>query len=248
VDAFNEVHVVWIDGRQGVQRVLYSSQVPGGGWSPAQTLSVGGFLPEDVTMDADGLGGVHIVWADRGMSEQERFSFDLLYLRIDPETMVIPDPVRLIDHSGVALRPFLEALDDGTLHLVWLDDRSAARTSVFEIYYKRYLPGIGWGNDKRFTYDGVDHNRPVIVAGAGNTLNLAWEDFRAGTPDIYYRQITQETGWDRDLTPLTSDISASQAPSLLAISDGRLIIFWTDSQGSGTFQVFAKDGNVGAMP
>jgi hypothetical protein len=248
LDAFNQIHVVWVDGRQGIQRLLYSVAPEGGAWSPAQVLSVDGIAPQDPSIDADGVGAVHIAWTDRGTTDPDQFSYNLLYLKVDSGSSGSPNPVRLINHPGVALSPFIEALDDGTLHLVWLDDRTVSRVDALAVYYKRFLPGIGWGRDKRFTYDETDHGRPVIVAGGGNTLNVAWEDYRTSTPDIYYRQITFETGWDREPSQLTSDVSSSQAPTLIALNDGRIVLFWTDAQGSGTFQVFAKNGHVGAAP
>ena len=247
LDAFNQIHVAWVDGRQGAQRLLYSVAVEGV-WSPAQILSVDGIAPQDPSIDADGVGAVHIVWTDRGETTPEEFSYNVLYLKVGPGSSGTPDPVRLINHPGVALSPFIEALNDGTLHLVWLDDRSLSRVVALEIYYKRFLPGIGWGRDKRFTYHETDHGHPIIVAGSGNTLNVAWEDYRNSSPDIYYRQITWETGWDRESSQLTSDVSSSQAPTLVALNDGRLVLFWTDAQGSGTFQVFAKNGHVGVAP
>ena len=134
------------------------------------------------------------------------------------------------------------------MHLVWLDDRVSGNLDYFEVYYKRYLPGIGWGKDKRFTYNRVEHGAPVVLAGPGNTVNVAWEDFRTGSPDIYFRQITDARGWDRDPTPITADVSSSQSPALALAPGGRLTLIWSDAQGPGTFQVFAKDGSAVAAP
>jgi hypothetical protein len=125
---------------------------------------------------------------------------------------------------------------------VWLDSRAAAHNDVFEVFYKRFLPGVGWGKDKRFTYDVTNHARPVIVAGAGRSLNVVWEDFRFGSPDIFYRQITPETGWDRDATALTTDESASQSPTLLSEPNGRLLLIWSGAQEGGTFRIFVREG------
>ena len=248
VDAFNRLHVAWIDGRGGVQRLWHSSASPGEAWSAARVLSINGVSPEDPNLDTDGLGTVHIVWTDRGTSEDDRNNFDVVYLRLDATEGAPINPIRLIDHPSISLRPFIEALDDGTLHLVWLDARGPSRKASLEIYYKRYLPGIGWGRDKRFTYTDANHGRPVVVAGVGQTLNVVWEDYQTGTPDIYYRQITIERGWDRDSTPLTADFSASQAPTILTMPDGGLMVFWTDAQGSGVFRVFAKMGTIESSP
>jgi hypothetical protein len=187
---------------------------------------------------------VHILWSDRVPSDPSDPVWSIFYVRLDVAAAAIPPPVVLVQGQGLALRPFLEAKDDGTLHLVWLDDRAASRLASFEIFYKRFLPGIGWGRIKRFTYDITNHGRPVIVAGAGESLNLVWEDYRGGPPDILYRQITPEKGWEREATPLTTDITSSQDPTLVSLPNGNLLLIWSDSQETGTFRILAKEGSA----
>jgi len=199
-------------------------------------------------MDADELGGIHIFWSDRVPSSLPDLEWGLFYQRLDAASTAIPVPRDLVRGGATAARPFVEALEDGTVYLVWLDNRAASRVDAFEVFYKRYLPGVGWGKDKRFTYDVTNHARPVIVAGAGQTINVAWEDFRFGSPDIFYRQITPERGWDRELTQLTTDESASQSPTLVAEPDGRLLLIWSDAQEGGTFRICAKGGVASPVP
>jgi hypothetical protein len=244
VDSFGRLHVVWIDTRNSVQRVLHAVWSDNSGWTGPQALSIGGISPQDVTIDADQLGGVHILWSDRVPSDPNNPVWSIFYVRLDVAAAAIPPPVVLVQGQGLALRPFLEAKDDGTLHLVWLDDRAASRLASFEIFYKRFLPGIGWGRIKRFTYDITNHGRPVIVAGAGESLNLVWEDYRGGPPDILYRQITPEKGWEREATPLTTDITSSQDPTLVSLPNGNLLLIWSDSQETGTFRILAKEGSA----
>jgi hypothetical protein len=247
VDAFNRIHLVWVDGRFGIPpRVLYSRADADRVWSTPQIISIGGLFPDLPSIDADGFGNVHVVWSDRGQSGSQ-VTVDIVYLRINPSSGDQPEPVRLVRQT-TASAPSLEATAAGTLHLVWLDDRDASQGSFREIYYKRFLPDIGWGKDKRFTYDQTDHQRPIITEGARNTLNVVWEDYRTGNPEIYYRQITWETGWDRDLTRLTVDNSASESPSLVALADGELLLVWSDRLGTATSRIFTKIGNEGPIP
>jgi hypothetical protein len=243
VDAYNRVHLVWVDGRDNKQQILHTAKDAAGDvWDPVRVLSGGGVIPDEPTLDADGLGSVYVAWSDRGAPNQTRLTYDILYVVLVPGGPIAP--VRLIETGGVSISPYLEVMEDGTVHLVWLDDRVGAAYNYSEIYYKRFLPGIGWGNDKRFSYDGSDHDRPIIVAGPDQTLNLAWEDYRNESPDIYYRQITDEFGWDPAATRLTADVSASVSPSLVALPDGKLILIWSDAQGTGTFRIHAKEGTV----
>jgi len=248
VDSFDKLHLVWLDGRNSVQRVLHSTWTAGGGWSGLHVLSPGGTSPQNPSIDADELGGIHIFWSDRIVASTPDQVWDIFYERLDAGTSAIPLPKDLVHASSIAVNPYVEALDDGTVYLVWLDSRAASRNDSFEVYFKRFLPGVGWGKDKRFTYDVTNHARPVIVAGAGRSLNVAWEDFRFGSPDIYYRQITPETGWDRDETPLTTDESASQSPTLISEPNGRLLLIWSGAQEGGSFRIFVREGTAAPAP
>lgn len=246
VDSFDKVHVVWVDGRNSIQRILHAAWTSDTGWRGPDVLSPNPTSPQDPTIDTDQLGGIHIFWSDRVISSTDQI-WDIFYERLDAASPSIPLPKDLVHATSIAVDPYVEALDDGTVHLVWLDSRAASRSDAFEVFYKRYLPGVGWGKDKRFTYDITNHARPVIV-GAGRTLNVVWEDFRFGSPDIFYRQITPETGWDRDVTPLTTDESASQSPTLLSEPNGGLLLIWSGAQEAGTFRIFVREGMAAPAP
>ena len=248
VDSFDKLHVVWVDGRDAIQRILHASWSVADGWRGPDVLSVGGTVPQDPTIDTDELGGIHIFWSDRVPAPQPDQKWDLFYTRLDAASPSIPAPRDLVRGGSTSVRPYVEALPDGTVYVVWLDNRAASQLDAFEVFFKRYLPGVGWGKDKRFTYDITNHARPVIVAGGGQSLNVVWEDFRFGSPDIFYRQVTPERGWDRDLTQLTTDESASQAPTLVALANGGLLLIWGDAQEGGTFRIFAKEGTASSSP
>jgi hypothetical protein len=247
VDAFNRLHLVWVDGRFSEQQIVYSRADTDRAWSEPQIISIDSIVPDGPNIDTDGFGNVHVVWSDLG--EVNPGTVDIVYLRINASAELEPEPVRLVSHLSTAKDPSLAATADGTLHLVWLDNRQENRSPFWEIYYKRFLPDIGWGKDKRFTYDTIKQENPIITEGARNTLNVAWEDYRTGNnPEIYYRQITWETGWDRDLTRLTVDNSASVFPSLVALADGGLLLFWADRQGTATSRIYTKIGSEGPAP
>jgi hypothetical protein len=243
VDAFDRVHAVWVDARTGLPQIMHSVLPPGGAWAQPVVISAGGDNPDEPSVAADAVGGVHIVWRDRTGSIRTGVSYDILYLRID--AMEPPGaPLQLVNHISISQWPAIAAAQDGVLHLVWADNRDAQRGSFFEIYYKRYLPGIGWGHDKRFTRDNHDHSRPVVAVGAGASVNVAWEDFRDGNSEIYFRQITPELGWDPTSTRLSVDISSSQTPALLPLTDGSMLALWTDARGFGDFRLLAKGGAI----
>jgi len=167
VDAFERIHVAWVDGRSGAREILYCRRDSDGDWGESRLLSVGGGAPSEPSMAADGLGVVHVVWRDRiGIDRPAGFfNFEIFYLRLGPEELPLIQPERLTHDLGVSRSPFIETNVDGTVHVVWADNRHKAGSTEFEVYYRRYLHGVGWTHEKRFTYDGTDHGQPVIVAG-----------------------------------------------------------------------------------
>lgn len=244
-DAFGRVHASWLDASSGKVRIAYARRGTDGVWDAPQFLGSPAGIPESPSMATDGYGVIHLAWSERlEIQDNPRdLNREIFYANV-PASGAPPSVVRLTSAGGNSRSPFLEATADGTLHLVWLDNRSSPGRDYFEIFYRRYLPGIGWGKDKRFSYDGIDHARPVVAAGAQNTVNVAWEDFRHGNPEIYFRQITVETGWDREATRLTRDLNASLRPALLAFPGGNLLLLWTDSPDATSFQVYAREGSI----
>jgi len=246
-DPFGRVHLAWADSRfspQTLQTRTVYTVLENGVWSPLEVLSPGAGGASNVSVDVDGLGRVHIVWAEFG-SDGQTVAPEILYVRLDPD---VPhegiEVTHLVKTTYALSSPFVTVMPDGTVHLIWLDGRDAPQGDFSEIYYKRLLPDIGWGKDKRFTYDEKTHLRPIIVRDPEGSLNVLWEDYRQGNPEIYYRQITWETGWDRTATRLTTDNSTSRSPSLVALSDGGLIVFWTDTEAGGSSRIFTKFGSV----
>jgi len=247
-DSFGRPHAVWVQSIEGRPRLLYSLRTDG--WSEPLQIGPNTTEPGEPTLVADGLGNIHVAWADRvgDPNGGGAYNYEIFYARLRPEPGAAFEVSRLTQDLAVSREPFLEATGDGTVHLVWLDNRADPSGGTFEVYYKRRLPGLSWGKDKRFTYDKVAHGRVVLAAGADNTVNVAWEDYRHGNPEIYYRQITWEYGWDPSPTRLTSDVSPSQRPSLVTLPDGGMVLLWTDAIDTRTVRVFAKDGDVRLTP
>ena len=249
VDAADRVHVVWVDKRNLYPAVLHCSAPPGGEWGEAQPWTGPDDGPDLVSGTADSVGSVFFVWRQRQQQGGTRPTFGLFLAQLNAGSDSASAPVPLVSLVAVSTDPFLQASPDGTVHLVWLDNRGMFYEGApFMIYYKRYLPGIGWGKDKRFSYDTVPHMRPVAVPGPGKAVNIAWEDYAGGNPEIAYRQITPETGWDPKPTRITADLSASVSPVILSREDGRLFLFWTDLLPSGNARVLVQEGRAYPAP
>ncbi len=248
VDAFNRVHVVWVDNRTGYRAILHTSAPPGGPWDPPQILTGEDDNPDQVVLAADGIGGVHAVWRLQEGNARTGIYYQIMYVYLGADRPDPPQPTLIVTHPSISHQPNLTAAEDGTLHLVWMDNRNAIGAAYFEIFYKRYLPGIGWGHDKRFTYEDSEHARPVAVTGADGVVNIAWEDYRDGNSRVYYRQITPEFGWDPLPTPLSDGPGSGQTPTLVSFPDERIVVLWTDALATGDTRILAKEGLQSALP
>ena len=244
VDAFDRVHLVWIDGRHGRKDLLHVLGEIGGPWTPPRVISTGGGQPDNPAIGVDGLGTVHIAWSDRVGNQRDGSYLNLFSIRLEPGQESNAKTSRLIEGNWNMYAPYLAVTEDGTVHLAWLDDRTNTVGNPSEVFYRRFLPGIGWGHVKQFSRDQTQHAQPMIVEGAGGSMNLVWEDYRTGNPEIYYRQITPTTGWDPFGTRLTAHPSASQSPALAPLPEGRMLLIWTDALESNEIRVYAKLGNV----
>jgi hypothetical protein len=247
-DPFGRPHVVWVQSIENRAQILYSRRE--NSWLPPVMINTDGGSPGEPTLVADGLGDIHVAWTDR-VGDPNNFgvyNYEIFYGHLQPEPGAVFEVIRLTYDLAVSREPYLEATADGTVHLAWLDNRSEVSGNIFEVFYRRRLPGIGWNKDKRFTYGTTGHGRVALAAGAENTVNVVWEDYRHGNPEIYYRQITWETGWDPLATRLTSDLSPSERPSLVTTPDGGMVLLWTDALDSHNIRVFAKYGHVRGVP
>jgi hypothetical protein len=245
VDSFNRAHTVWVEETGGRGSVVYARRDPDAAWTESRLLGEPGATPGTPTVAADGLGYVHVAWSDRHgpIRPGGTYNYEIFYVAIAPEDDPVVEPAQITNNGALSLEPFLAATPDGVVHLVWLDNRSSQGVT-FDVFYKRYLPAVGWGKDKRFTYGDRSKGQPVIAFGANNTLNVAWEDFRHGNPEIYYRQVTYETGWDPEITRLTFDASPSVKPQIVSSPSGGLFLVWGEAQNSSTLRVFAKSGSA----
>jgi hypothetical protein len=123
------------------------------------------------------------------------------------------------------------------VHIFWSDnrDRSPSTDTLFPfaIWYRRWLPGLGLGHEKRFCFSGTDHLLPAAAAGPDGTVNVVWEDFSHGNSEIYFRQISPATGWDVTKTRLTQSVGPTRGPSLIADPEGELHLVVSDTGGPG---------------
>lgn len=223
-------HVAWTQSAGQVSEILYREWDNGWVGDPLSLSSQPGTCVS-ASVATDDLGNVYVVWADNVLG-----SYEIYCRKYSPASGW--DSIFQVSRSALlGWSPSVGADRDGNVYVVWSDKRDGN----FEIYLRRYLNGIGWGNEKRLSYNpGVSSNPSVTVDVEGN-LHIVWEDFRDGNDEIYYRRVsnTEGPGWDPIETRLTNDAATSWDPSVAADRLGNVHVVWADNRDLN-FEVYYK--------
>lgn len=94
-----------------------------------------------------------------------------------------------------------------------------------------------WGPDIRLTSAPLISERPAAVNDPAGNLHVAWTDYRAGEPDIYYKKVDSQ---GKELLPdtrISSSLSRSVYPAITIDPWGYIHIAWLDDRG-GVWNVY----------
>ncbi len=178
----------------------------------------------------------------------------LLVLALNPtgctgegEDELVSGPEIRVDHAeeGVeSLGPSACLADDGTVHVVWTDDREG----LDGVWYNRtsdggttFLPGDLRLNDPL----GEWAARSPVIGCVGDRVYVAWEDLRDSSldnPSIYFDTSTDggET-WlpeDRELDDEDDEKTASLAPRMV-VAGSSVWVTWYDSR-DGAYDIYVN--------
>jgi len=123
---------------------------------------------------------------------------------------------------------------DGTNYLVvWLDSRTDARTG--DIYGARVSSGGVVLDPSGFPIStAADWQQNVAIAFGGSNYLVVWEDYRAGTPQIYGARVTPGGQvLDGDGFIIASSATAQFNPAI-AFDGVNFLVVWADTLGSGS--------------
>jgi len=225
-------HVVWIQKTGLTYSVFYRKWHFGWVGEPVNVSASTGICSNPCVC-VDALGRVHTAWSDNVSGNNE------VYYRGFSEPGGWGDVTRVSFSYAIAWSPSLAADANGDVFVVWSDKRHG----YFDIYFRRYLRGVGWGNEKRVTHDSAVSANPSAAVDCDGNLHIVWEDYRDGNEEIYYRRVTDSDGpgWDPTDTRLTDDIYTSWDASVVADCAGNAHVLWADNRTSN-FEIYYKLG------
>ena len=178
---------------------------------------------------------VHVVWFDSRDGDSE-----IYYKRSTDGGASWGADTRLSNAVGLSEFPSIAA-SSTDVHVFWGDTRHGE----FEIYYKRSTDsGTSWGADTRLTND-VDYSSYPSAAVSSQFVHAAWEDFRDGDLEIYYKRSSDGgTSWGAD-TRLTNSAGDSENPSV-AVSGTVVHVVWNDDRDGNNETYYKRSTDGGA--
>jgi len=225
-------HVVWIQKTGLTYNVFYRKWHFGWVGEPFNVSATTGICSNPCVC-VDALGRVHAAWSDNASGNNE------VYYRRFAAPTGWSAVTRVSFSYAIAWSPSMAVDGNGDVFVVWSDRRHGS----FDIYFRRYLEGVGWGNEKRVTFDSAVSANPSAAVDCDGNLHIVWEDYRDGNDEIYYRRITDSDGpgWDPVDTRLTDDIYTSWDASVATDCAGNVHVLWADSRTSN-FEIYYKLG------
>ena len=180
----NTVHVAWQDERTiGNWEIYYTHSTDGGvNFDPDTRLTDAAGVSKYPSIAVSG-NAVHVAWQD------ERSGNFQIYCKrsFDGGTTWGAD-TQIVNSPRLSERPSI-AVSGNNVHVAWQDNRDEYYPR-WEIYYKRSTDGgTAWGADTRLSY-APDNSEVPSIAVSGNYVHVAWQDFRDGNYEIYYKKYT----------------------------------------------------------
>ena len=244
LDDSGVVHAVWFDDRGGVEGVWYNRSVDGGvSWQTTDVQinrgSAAARLPDLACVGQN----IYIVWEDHRDGELENGNIYVNYSTDSGRTFLAEDIALDADPDGenVSLAPRIAAKGN-SVHVAWFD----ARNGAYDIYVNSSTDaGATWQPEPvRVDTDSAGSAysaSPVIAAGGGGEVVVAWEDSRDGYSDIY-TNYSSDHGQSFSSNDKRLDLGeAGGADSFfpkLDLSDGHAYIVWHDTIGGEGREIY----------
>ncbi len=184
-------------------------------------------LQPDAALDRD--GNIYLAWRDSRDGTTE-----IYYKKLDNNGQPLINDIRVTPLGGLnSLAPSIALDTNNDVHIVWHDDRDGN----WEIYYTKLngADGSTLVDDTRLTAD-VAYSFYPKIARIGNSFHVVWHDARSGNLDVYYTKLDNNGNTLIDDTALTTDLSSSLYPAIVADARNAHIV-WQDNR-DGNWEIY----------
>ena len=238
----SDVHVVWVDDRDGNYEIYYKCSTDSGenwGTDTRLTNNIAYSRLPSVTVSGS---QVHVVWVD----QRDRDGYDEVYYKRSTDGGKNWGPDTRLTNNTYYFSSWSPSISVSGLlvHVVWMDNRDGDN----EIYFKRSTDGgVNWGAETRLTNNTGSSEYPS-VAVSGSIIHVVWNDNRDGDFEIYYNRSTYGgVSWEAE-TRLTNASELSVNPSI-TVSGSFVHVVWKDLR-DGNWEIYYKrdlTGNVSGI-
>jgi hypothetical protein len=241
----NRVWIAWqkadtLSSTSAIFSTTYHSDT--GALDPVIEQTPGLFAGGTPSIAASRDGIVHLVWVDSRSGSQQIWT-----KRFVPGSGWTADE-EVVFSSVSASAPSINADYNNHMHLVWEDRRNGSS----DIYYKEYVPGVGWDpTDTQVTFNTSSQIQPYVDADPRGNVYAVWTDLRNGSnnPDIYY-DTRQNGSWvgNMSLVGAGTDTtnSVQRFPGIVHDDFGTAYVAWSDERFPASIgknkEVFYKVG------
>jgi len=166
-----------------------------------------------------------------------------VYFRRSTDNGATWDSIRRISNAALRSEDPCIAARDSFVHIVWNEFRHGGNGHS-EVYYRRSSDrGVTWGPETRLTYDTAMSYSPTVFP-SDSTVDIAWEDNRSGTFEIFHKRSTEYgLTWGAD-ERLTYDSVPSAYPSIVVDGTNIHLVWFRLSGGGGVFYLHSRDGGA----
>lgn len=222
-DSGGNLHLVWVDGRDGNAEIYYKKlDNSGASLSIDIRLTTDPAISTQPAIAVDSNNNLHVVWTDDRDGNSE-----IYYKKLDNNGNNLTADIRLTNNPADSSFPALARDPFNFIHVAWLDDRDGNP----EIYYKKLdNNGAQLVADTRLTTNIEVSWFPAISSDASGYVQIAWTDNRDGNLEIYYTKLNNNGVTILDDTRLTTDPAESDLPAISADTYSNAQILWKDTR------------------
>ena len=239
--------IAWWDKRNGADYDIYGQRVNASGTS---LWTENGIAVSDVAVAqygpkiaSDYVGGAIITWEDA----RNGLDYDVYAQRMDSMGALkwTSYGVALSFAASDQQNPEIAADGVGGVIIAWRDQPSDSS----DLYAQRlYASGVAkWvsGGVPVCTAIGRQENHKIISDGAQGAL-IAWNDYKAGTSDIYAQRVDSlgTASWTLNGVPICTATSFQVQPELTTDGAGGAVVTWIDYRNRTHYDIYAQRVNV----
>ena len=188
----------------------------------------------------DSSDNLHIFWQDTRDGH-----YEIYYKKMDKNGNQLISDKRITQLDAFNSQyPSADIDTNNNLHLVWQDNKDGN----WEIYYQK-LDNNGniIGTLKRVTNALSDSLYPVLKVSEVGNVHIAWQDYRDGNYEIYYKKLNNSGVNLTNDVRITQQTAGSEYPSITIYSDYVARIAWQDNR-DGNYEIYTNDAFIDVYP